>query len=118
MLTVKTSILALLMALSALGGGYAVWQVQGFWYQRKEAKRAADQLELDRLNRAAANVAATTFETKKAKNEVRYKTITREVEKLVDRPVYQSACFDDDGLRLLNDHIARRDASKPQPAVP
>ena len=58
------------------------------------------------VKRAAANQKA--LQDKKEKTRVIYQTITREVDKIVDRPVYTNICIDDDGLRLINDALAGR----------
>lgn len=67
----------------------------------QEAKKKDEQVE-------TAQVASTGFEDKRTTNEVRYRTVTVTIEKVVDRPVYINQCIDDDGLRILNDQIQRR----------
>lgn len=42
---------------------------------------------------------------------IRKATVT--VEKIVERPVYRDACFDDDGLRAVNDLIKGTAAGRP-----
>lgn len=109
----------------ALSCGAAGW-VKGVHHQKDK-----DALEKAAIERAAhdayvaqaekLNLAADTLE--KAKNEKRiiYRTITRSVDKIVDRPVYHSACIDDDGLRLINAAAAGKapaDSGQPGAAVP
>ncbi len=67
-----------------------------------------------------ANDAATQLEHAHAKTEIKYRTITKEVEKVIDRPVYTGKCLDDDGLRLVNAALTRSSpfASKPTYPVP
>jgi len=36
---------------------------------------------------------------------MKLKTVTREVQKIIERPVYQQHCFDDSGLQQLNSLI-------------
>jgi len=60
---------------------------------------------------ARANSAESDLATERAKNHVVYQTITREVDRLVDRPVYRADCFDADGLRLANAALAGQAAS-------
>ena len=91
---------------AALGGAGA-WKVQGWRFAAQDAQRLEAQAEATRINEKAASAASTSFETKKASNETRYRTITVEVEKIVDRPVYLQQCLDDDGLRLINSQIRR-----------
>lgn len=100
---------------AALGGAGA-WKVQGWRFAAQDAQRLEDQAEATRFNEQAASAASTGFEVKKASNETRYRTITIEVEKIVDRPVYLQQCIDDDGLRLINSQI-RREAPPGQPGL-
>lgn len=70
------------------------------------ADTAAKWAEANRLTRereaTQAGAAATKVEEGHAKARIVYRTITREVDKLVERPVYRSVCLDDDGVRLAN----------------
>lgn len=88
-----------------LGGGYTVndWKRDAADKERieQEAKKKDEQVN-------TAHVASTGFEEKRNANEVRYRTVTVTVEKIIDRPVYINQCIDDDGLRILNDQILRR----------
>ena len=87
----------------------------GIGWTVNDLKRDAD--DKDRIEQEAkkkdkqvntAQVASTGFEAKRTANEVRYRTVTVTLEKVVERPVYLNQCFDDDGLRILNDQILRR----------
>ena len=49
------------------------------------------------------NKVSSDYESKKAKYKVKVETVTRKVQKIIDRPVYQQHCFDDDGVRLINE---------------
>lgn len=63
---------------------------------------------------------SSKLEDQHAKAQVVYRTITQQVDKIVERPVYRNVCFDDDGLHAVNDAIAGKvtDPSKPDSAVP
>lgn len=61
----------------------------------------------NQINRMSADYEATRSE-----QHVQVETVTREVQKIIDRPVYLNHCFDDDGLQQLNSLIASG-ASKP-----
>lgn len=108
---------ALILAAAGFVGG---WQVCSW----KAGADAAEQLRAD----AAATVrridqidgAATGLEKAKETIRVQTRTITREVERLVDRPVYRDRCLDDDGLRLVAAAAAGASAPAGQlaPAVP
>ncbi|WP_410169315.1 hypothetical protein [Acinetobacter lwoffii] len=58
------------------------------------------------------NQMSSDYEATKSEQRVQVETVTREVQKIIDRPVYLKHCFDDDGLQQLNSLIASG-ASKP-----
>ncbi|MFW1748098.1 hypothetical protein ACG9XW_18105 [Acinetobacter guillouiae] len=51
------------------------------------------------------NKASADYEQLKSEQRIITETKIREVQKIVDRPVYQSVCIDDDGLRIINSLI-------------
>src|SRR5258708_28076994 len=53
-----------------------------------------------------ANAAAAALEQKKDASHVVYQTITRNVDRIVEKPVYRDRCLDDDGLRAANAALA------------
>jgi hypothetical protein len=67
-----------------------------------------------------ANEAATKVEVKSAKAKIVYRTITEQVDKYIDRPVYRNICFDADGLRDANTALLGTSAppAKPDKPVP
>jgi len=111
--TLTAAVIAAL-AIGSVGG----WKTQAWRYDARELERTRietrDQVKrIDRIDDAAAG-----HETFKATEEIRYVDRIKIVDRIVDRPVYRSACFDDDGLQLVNDEIAGRDsAGQPAPAV-
>ena len=58
------------------------------------------------------NKVSSDYEAEKSKQRVKVETVTREVQKIIDRPVYQQHCFDDDGVSAINSLIAN-DSSEP-----
>ena len=58
------------------------------------------------------NKVSSDYESKKAKYKVKVETVTRKVQKIIDRPVYQQHCFDDDGVSAIKSLIAN-DSSEP-----
>ena len=113
------SLYAAIALIAAALSGLGAWNVQAWRYAAKDAERIEAQAELARNDRKAAQVASEGFEDDKAKTEIRYRTITREVEKIVDRPVYLRDCFDDRGLQLVRSAIgAAGDPGQPQGTLP
>ena len=54
----------------------------------------------------AINQVSADYEKAKSEQRVQVETITREVQKIIDRPVYQQYCFDDDGVSAINSLVA------------
>ncbi|AWL19435.1 hypothetical protein DIW83_10565 [Acinetobacter nosocomialis] len=51
------------------------------------------------------NKVSADYERVKAEQSTKVETITREVQKIVERPVYKSSCVDDAGVQQLNELI-------------
>ncbi|HAV3732287.1 TPA: hypothetical protein JIE78_000657 [Acinetobacter baumannii] len=51
------------------------------------------------------NKVSAEYEQVKAEQSTKVETITREVQKIVERPVYKSSCVDDAGVQQLNELI-------------
>lgn len=60
----------------------------------------------------AINQVSADYEKAKSEQRVQVETVTREVQKIIDRPVYQQHCFDDDGVSAINSLITN-DTSEP-----
>ena len=60
----------------------------------------------------AINQVSADYEKAKSEQRIKVETITREVQKIIDRPVYQQFCFDDDGVSAINSLITS-DSSEP-----
>ncbi|WP_218954894.1 hypothetical protein [Acinetobacter sp. YH12086] len=73
--------------------------------EQKHLKALAEKQNL--INQVSAD-----YETLKSEQRVQVETVTREVQKIIERPVYRNDCFDDDGVQQLNSLIASG-ASKP-----
>ena len=58
------------------------------------------------------NEVSADYEAEKSMQRVKVETVTREVQKIIDRPVYQQHCFDDDGVSAINSLISN-DSSEP-----
>ncbi len=108
---------ALLVGL-ALGGAGA-WTVQGWRWRAADAER----MELEREARLAlerrADAAAQQLEQAREGIRAQQRVITREVERVVESPVYRDVCLDADGLQLVAKAAgAAASAGQPSPAVP
>lgn len=57
----------------------------------------AAKTQQDKLNKASQD-----YEKLKSEQQIRTEVVTREVQKIIDRPVYLNECFDADGLSAIN----------------
>ena len=70
---------------------------------QKEADARAYQAKTIEFNQVSAELEQVRNDRK-----IVYRTITRNVQTYIDRPVYQRECLDDDGLRDANAALAGR----------
>lgn len=103
--------------------------LSGIGYRIRESGKESVRLEWEEANRIQreaeakqAQEASKSLEGKREKAKVVYRTITNEVQKIVDRPVYVRECFDSDGMRLIAAAISgegpaapKSDAAVPKP---
>ena len=107
---------ALLAAVLAFGSG---WQVRAWKAGNDDAARLEQQLRDTHRRAEHADRAAAGNEQQRAALRRQVQIITREVDRVVDRPIYRSECLDADGLRLIAIAIGTAaSASQPAPAVP
>ncbi|MEB3753833.1 hypothetical protein [Acinetobacter sp. MD2(2019)] len=66
-----------------------------------QAIEQAQQRALSNAN-AKANKVSQDYETLKSEQQTKTETITRTVQKIVERPVYINTCFDSDGVSAVN----------------
>src|SRR5690606_19967128 len=59
------------------------------------------------------NQMSADYEATRSEQRVQVETVTREVQKIIDRPMYLNHCFDDDGLQQLNSLIASGTSKPP-----
>ena len=52
-----------------------------------------------------AYASSTDFETAKVEEQVRVQTIVREIDRVIEKPVYQNLCLDSGGVGLVNNLI-------------
>ena len=60
----------------------------------------------------AINQVSADYEKAKSEQRIKVETVTREVQKIIDRPVYQQYCFDSSGVSAINSLITN-DSSEP-----
>ena len=61
----------------------------------------------------AINQVSADYEKAKSEQRVQVETVTREVQKIIERPVYQQHCFDDDGVSAINSLITGSTSEPP-----
>ena len=111
--------LAICAAVIALGLAFGTgWWLRGLQVKAAMVKQTQAQAKADVQQAQRTSEAVQTHAEAKVKTEIRYVTTVKEVEKLVERPVYLERCMDDDGLRVLNAQILGTDTPGPGPALP
>jgi hypothetical protein len=78
---------------------------------QRDLKAVQENARVQILRADRADQAAERHEVAKTKIEVRYQTIEKEVQHVVETPVYRNICLDDDGLRIIRDALATASAS-------
>lgn len=104
-------LLALLVVIAAWGGWQKYKRTQTenqvlnaeLTCQDKINKKLKPYLDAEREVQELANKAGVEYEESKEVERVKTEVITREVQKIVERPVYINTCIDDDGVRLINE---------------
>lgn len=108
--------------LAMLGGAY--WKITGDADEAGYARAKAECVLAAQVQREAelvkANTAADNLGKENEKAKIIYRTITREVDKIVERPVYRNVCFDAAGLSSVNAALAGAltPAGEPDSRVP
>ncbi|MEE7597553.1 hypothetical protein [Acinetobacter baumannii] len=72
--------------------------------ERKNLKTLAEKQ--NRINKVSAD-----YEQAKAEQSIKVETVTREVQKIVERPIYFNRCIDDDGVHQINSLIKAKHSS-------
>lgn len=113
----KIRIYEFILAFALLGGAY-LWVGHNAVAEYK-TEQAIVQMKADKTQQAKYDKLSSDYEQLKTQRQQSAKTIIKEVEKVVDRPIYSNVCFDYDGLRLANEAISGRiRISKPDAEVP
>jgi hypothetical protein len=90
--------IALLCAGLIFGAG---WRVKGAFIAERDLAIAEAKEEFITVYKDAEKGKADLLEKKLGELKANEKTIIREREKIVDRPVYRNECIDADGVRLI-----------------
>ena len=111
-------IVAALALVLAIGTGVRTIYNAGAASKQAEWDEANRQQRKDEMEKA--NAAAIGLETGNEKAKIVYRTITKTVDKYIDRPVYRNVCFDTDGLRDVNAALigALTPAAEPREPMP
>jgi hypothetical protein len=114
-----------LLALTIVGGlGALYWNIdskaytRGFVAAETACKEAAALQREEEMGKA--NLASVNLEKQNEKTHKHYRTITKYVDKVVEKPVYRNVCFDTDGLSAANAALRGEGdfTSKPNDPVP
>lgn len=103
---------------SAAAASVGTWQVQNWRYGAIERDRLEMQAK-DQFRKAERiDTAAAGHEKDKVRVETKYRTVTKEIVREVEKPVYRNVCISPDGVRNINDLIDLDPAGQPEGAVP
>ena len=107
--------MAVFLLLSFIGSGVQTWRVE-HWKEKAQSAKSdcnakilklkEDQIAELQKKQNEINKVSSDYEAEKSKQKVRVETVTRELQTVIERPVYLNACFDDDGMQQLNSLIA------------
>jgi hypothetical protein len=106
-------------AVFALGAGSG-YKLTADHFTAKEAKEQEAAAEAYQAKAEELNAVSAQLEQAKNERKVVYRTITKQVEKVVTRDVYRNVCLDDSGVQLVNAALAGKpiDSSQLNAAVP
>jgi hypothetical protein len=101
-------------------GAAAGWQTQAWRWGAADAERLRQEQADTAAQAATADAAAYGHEQAKVQIQERIRYVTREVDRIVERPLYRDGvCLDGDGLRLVAQAVgAAASAGESAAAVP
>lgn len=97
---VYTHVTAALIGL-AIGFGGA-WKVQAWRWDSAQLAAHQKQQATARAQIRQIDKASENYETDRSKSKSEFITIYKEVDRIVQKPVYLETCFDDEALKLIN----------------
>lgn len=106
--------------LVALAAGFmGGWQVRAWKSGADDADRVKIEIAKGRANTYKVDAESTRYEAGRAAVQVRERIVIKEVERVVQDPVFSRVCMSDDGLRILAaDAAPGRPGGEPAPALP
>ncbi|WP_425916776.1 hypothetical protein [Acinetobacter sp. TSRC1-2] len=105
---------------------FQTWQVNSLGGDLRDAEIACNgrveealkpYKDAEKKSQEKANEVSEEYEETREAERVRTEYITRDVQKIVERPVYLNHCIDASGLQQLNSLITG-DSSEPNSAMP
>lgn len=97
-------------------GLYSSVKRAGYNEAKLECQQAAEDERTRRHQQA--HTAGSILEAEDGKAKVVYRTITKAVDRYIDRPVYRNVCLDADGLRDANAGLRGGKAAAAEPDKP
>jgi hypothetical protein len=110
---------AICAAIAFTVGAGTSYKLTADHYTAAEAKQQQAAAEAYQARTVELNAIAVQLEQSRHDRKTVYRTITRDVEKIVTRDVYRNTCLDDDGVLLVNSALAGRAyPGQPDAALP
>lgn len=114
--------IAAYVGVAAVVAGFGLgWSVADWRADARELQRVQAAKELADEQQRMVSRASARFEAQREQRGARERVVVREVERVLEKPVYRNVCLDDDGLRVLADDIAasnaRRELGPPVPGA-
>lgn len=108
-------------AVALVAGIVLGWSVAGWRADARDLQRErAEALALQGRQRGI-QAASEKLEVQREQRTARERIVVKEVERVLEKPVFRNVCLDDDGLRILTDDIAasnvRRELGSPVPGA-
>lgn len=110
MLSWQTKLIEIVFAFLLLSGCY--WWVGNHAVENYKDQQKIEQADADRKQQIEWNKLSGELDALKTKRQENAIIRERKIEKIVERPVYIHDCFDDDGLRELNNAITNTRSSE------
>lgn len=104
---------------SAITAFYGAWQVQDWRYTAKDKARIEAEAKAKEENAVKQDKAAERHEATKEIIRTQFIPVIKEVERVIEKPIYRNVCLDSDGLRIIQNALGTANVDgQPAPAVP